>query len=168
MNVGCFAPELCTIGSGRPWRFGVPIQAENLLGEASWWACLQARALEYPLRNLSRGALLQSRVKFWTMPKRQRNGRHLAAVAVMFSLWVAMWALEVSPELHRLLHDDAQSPGHTCLVTQFQHNLLLSGFAAATAPPLPAVSYAPLICGDLQFLPSYDYRLTPSRGPPAA
>src|ERR1017187_8970532 len=84
--------QLCTIGSGQPWRFGVPIQAENLLGEASWWACLQARALKYPLRNLSRGALLQSRVKFWTMPKHQRNGRHLAAVAVMFLLWVTLWA----------------------------------------------------------------------------
>jgi hypothetical protein len=106
-------------------------------------------------------------VKFWTIPKRQRNGSRLAAVAVMLSLWVALWALEVSPVLHRLLHEDAQSPGHTCLVTQFQHHLLLSGFVAAATPPLPVVSSAPLGGGDFQFLPAYDYRLTPSRAPPA-
>ncbi len=99
--------------------------------------------------------------------KRQRNGSHLAAVAVMISLWVAMWALEVSPDLHRLLHKDAQSPGHACLVTQFQHHLLLSGFVAAALPPLPVVSSAPLASRDFQFLPAYDYRLTPSRAPPA-
>jgi hypothetical protein len=85
----------------------------------------------------------------------------------MLSLWVALWAIQVSPDLHRLLHEDAQSPGHTCLVTQFQHHLLLSGFVAATTPPLPVVSSAPLASGDFQFLPSCDYRLTPSRAPPA-
>jgi len=99
--------------------------------------------------------------------KHQRNRSRLAAVAVMLSLWVALWAIQVSPDLHRLLHEDAQSPGHTCLVTQFQHHLLLSGFVAATTPPLPVVSSAPLASGDFQFLPSCDYRLTPSRAPPA-
>ena len=99
--------------------------------------------------------------------KHRRNGSRRAAVAVMISLWVALWALEVSPDLHRLLHEDAQSPDHHCLVTQFQHHLLLSGFVAAAAPPLPVGSSAPLGCGDFQFLPSYDYRLTPSRAPPA-
>jgi len=85
----------------------------------------------------------------------------------MFSLWVAMWALEVSPDLHRLLHEDAQSPNHTCLVTQFQHHLLLSGFVADATPPLPVASIAPLSAGDFRFLSAYDYRLPPSRAPPA-
>ena len=129
---------------------------------------LQNGALQFRLRNLRQRALLQFSVKFWMTSKRQRNGSRLAAVTVMMSLWATLWALEVSPDLHRLLHEDAQSPGHTCLVTQFQHHLLLSGFVAAATPPLPVVSYAPLVCGDLQFLPSYDYRLTPSRAPPAA
>ena len=129
---------------------------------------LQDATSQSPLRNLRYCALLGISVQFWTKSKRHSNGRRLAAVAVMFSLWVGMWALEVSPNLHRFLHEDAQSPGHTCLVTQFQHHLLLSGFVAAATPPLPVVSYAPLVCGDLQFLPSYDYRLTPSRAPPAA
>jgi hypothetical protein len=80
--------------------------------------------------------------------KHRRNVSRRATVAVMISLWVALWALEVSPDLHRLLHEDAQSPGHTCLVTQFQRHLLLSGFVAADSPPLPVVSSAPLSSGD--------------------
>jgi hypothetical protein len=124
--------------------------------------------LQFRLRNLCHSALLRYSVKFWTTSKHRRNGSRVAAVAVMISLWAALWALEVSPDLHRLLHEDAQSPDHHCLVTQIQHHLLLSGFAAATTPPLPVVSNAPLTCGDFQFLASYDYRLTPSRAPPTA
>ena len=85
----------------------------------------------------------------------------------MFLLWVAMCALEVSPELHHRLHKDSHSAGHTCLVTQLQHHQVLSGFVPAIAPALPEVSSTQLSCGDFQFRPAYDYRLTPSRGPPA-
>jgi hypothetical protein len=85
----------------------------------------------------------------------------------MFSLWVAMCALGVSPELHRFLHKDAQAPGHNCLVTQFQQDSLLSGFVAAVAPAMPEVSGVLVSCGDFQFRPPYDYRLPPSRAPPA-
>jgi hypothetical protein len=86
----------------------------------------------------------------------------------MFSLWAAMCALEVSPELHRLLHKDAQEPGHNCFVTQFQHHSLLSGFVAAVAPAMPEVSGLLVSSADFQFRPAYDYRLPPSRAPPAA
>jgi hypothetical protein len=86
----------------------------------------------------------------------------------MVSLWVAMCVLEVSPELHRLLHKDAQSPVHNCLVTQFQHHSLLSGFVAAVAPALPDVSGVLVGSADFQIRPAYDDRLPPSRAPPAA
>jgi hypothetical protein len=119
------------------------------------------------LRNVRLSGLLRLSVKFWTTSKHRRDGSRLAAVAVMMSLWAALWALEVSPNLHHFLHEDAQGPDHHCLVTQFQHHLLLSGFVAAATPPLPVVSSAPLTCGEFQFYPSYDYRLTPSRAPPA-
>ena len=78
-----------------------------------------------------------------------------------------MCALEVSPELHRLLHKDAQAPGHNCLVTQFQNHSLLSGFVAVVVPSLPDVSGLLVSCGGFQFRPSHDYRLPPSRAPPA-
>jgi hypothetical protein len=119
------------------------------------------------LRRLSRNALLPVSVKFWVTSARKRNGRHLAAVALMGLLWVTMCALEISPELHLLLHKDAQSPGHNCLVTQFQHHQVLGGSTTALLPALPEASSVLVSCGDFQFYPSYDYRLTPSRGPPA-
>jgi len=98
---------------------------------------------------------------------RRRKAGRVAAVAVMLSLWAAMCALEVSPELHRLLHQDAQSPSHNCLVTQFQNHSLLSGFVAATAPPAPEASGLLASRGDFQFAPSTDCQLPPSRAPPA-
>ena len=97
----------------------------------------------------------------------QRKASRRAAVAVMVSLWVTLWALEVSPDLHRLLHDDAQNPDHQCLVTQFQHHQLLSGFVAAAAPALPETAPALTGSADVHFYPSSDYRLTPSRAPPS-
>jgi len=105
-------------------------------------------------------------VKLRVKSKHWRNGSRHGAVALMISLWVALWALEVSPDLHRLLHEDAQSSDHHCLVTQFQHHLLLSGFIADVAPAPPAVPSAVIGCGYSRFYPSYDYRLTPSRAPP--
>ena len=106
-------------------------------------------------------------VKLWTISKHRRNAGRFAAVAVMLSLWAALSALELSPELHRLLHRDAQSPVHNCLVTQFQHHLLLSGFVAAVAPAPPRASRPSLECCDLEFRPALDYRLPPNRAPPA-
>ncbi len=122
--------------------------------------------LRSSLRNARVGALLPDRVTFWVTSKHPRNGSRFAAFAVMLSLWVAMCALEVSPDLHRLLHKDAQAPGHNCLVTQFQQHLLLSGFVANVAPARPDVPSSPLNVGDFQLHTSFDYRLTPSRAPP--
>jgi hypothetical protein len=123
--------------------------------------------LQFRLRTFRHSALLWLSVKFWMTSKHLRNGSRRAAIAVMIPLWVTLWALQVSPDLHRLLHEDSQSPGHTCLVTQFQHHLLLSGFVAAVAPALPDISIGLIGCADFQFYPSYDYRLAPSRAPPA-
>jgi hypothetical protein len=123
--------------------------------------------LRFGLRHFRGCALLWLSVKFWATSARRRSGGRMAAVAVMFSLWAAMCALEASPELHRLLHQDAQNPGHNCLVTQFQNHSLLSGFVAAAAPATPRISGLPVSSADFQSRPSYDYRLPPSRAPPA-
>ena len=123
--------------------------------------------LQSPLRNLCRSALLQPSLRFLASLKRRPNGSRVVVVAGMFFLWTAMWALEISPALHQLLHKDAQSPGHNCLVTQLQRSLVESAFATALAPAPPPACSCRLSCADFQFYPSYDYRLTPSRGPPA-
>jgi len=85
----------------------------------------------------------------------------------MLALWLITFALTVSPRFHRWLHEDADSPTHTCVITQIQQQQpLLAGFAAVVAPvPLPVQpAYVPL--ADIQFVPRGDYRLSPSRAPP--
>lgn len=103
-----------------------------------------------------------------TASLRQRSGSRLAAVLVMLSLWLGAYALEVSPELHHLLHEDSHEAGHNCLITQLHHQLLLAGFVAPLTPVAPTVWSAPARSGDFQFLPSRDYRLSPSRAPPTS
>ena len=78
-----------------------------------------------------------------------------------------MFALEVSPQLHQALHKDAQNPGHNCLVTKLQQGLLDSGYVATFAPAPPQTASYNLNHFESQFLPSYDYRLAPSRAPPS-
>ena len=55
----------------------------------------------------------------------------------------------------------------TLISTKFQHHSVLSGFVLAVAPAMPEVSNVLVSRGGFQFHPSYDYRLSPSRAPPA-
>ncbi len=92
----------------------------------------------------------------------------MVAAAVMLLLWAAMCVLEVSPELHLLLHKDAQDPAHNCLVTQCQNHALLSGFVAAAAPSAPETPGV-VVCRSHSDSPAPpDHRLPPGRAPPAA
>jgi hypothetical protein len=84
----------------------------------------------------------------------------------MLSLWLGVSALIASPQLHRLLHDDAQSPAHACLVTQLQGGLE-TGFVPFVAPApvlAPIVSIGPV---EVLFIPAGDPSISPSRGPPS-
>jgi hypothetical protein len=112
-------------------------------------------------------ALFDCIVKFPASLKHLRRCSRFAAVVVMLSLWVGMCALEVSPELHHFLHKDSQSPAHNCLVTKFQHHSVLSGFAPALAPASPRDCDPLVIYSDFPLFASFDYRLSPSRAPPA-
>ena len=84
----------------------------------------------------------------------------------MFVLWLGTFALTVSPQLHRWLHEDAGSSTHTCLVTQLRHYSLLAGFAPVVAAPVVLTQTATVAFPEVQVLPSGDYRLSPSRAPP--
>ena len=85
----------------------------------------------------------------------------------MLSLWLGICALGVSPELHHLLHKDAQKAGHTCVVTHLQQHSCLATFAA-TGLPEPPTSWGMLeTSGEVQFLPSTDYLVSQGRAPPS-
>jgi hypothetical protein len=85
----------------------------------------------------------------------------------MFVLWLGTCAITASPQLHRLLHEDAQSPEHQCLITQLQHQPLLTGFVVILVPVPPVVDVQFVCSIDFQSLSTFDYRLSPSRAPPS-
>src|ERR1019366_8782872 len=86
-------------------------------------------------------------MKFWSTSKHPRWGGRLAVAALMLLLWLGTFALMVSPELHRLLHQDSQGLNHNCLITQIQQHPLLAGLTIPPAPPgVPhPVNHTPII-----------------------
>ena len=106
-------------------------------------------------------------MKLSDISKHLRTSGRFAVIGGMLFLWLGICALEVSPELHHFLHSDAQSPTHSCLVTQLQKHAILSGLGATIAIAAPA-AWSPLAiqCQSALFASS-DYRLSPSRAPPS-
>ena len=110
--------------------------------------------------------LYKHSVKFWTSKRQHRTGK-FAAVSLMLWLWVGTFALAASPELHRLLHQDAQNPSHHCLVTQVQQQPLLAGLVSSVAPAGPPALIEWVRSESFEFLPAVNPRLHPVRGPPS-
>jgi hypothetical protein len=91
-----------------------------------------------------------------------------AAAGGMLSLWLGIFALTACPQLHELLHKDAQNPEHQCLITQIQHHQLLAGSIPVSAPVLSPAELDPIRPVEFQLFPASDYRLSPGRAPPIA
>ena len=107
-------------------------------------------------------------MKLSTISKHLRVGGRITTIAVLLFAWLGVCAVEVSPELHSFLHKDAQSPAHTCLVTQLQKHSIDSGFVPAVTPA-PCVGWNSLVThSEVLLFASFDYRLSPSRAPPLA
>ena len=75
-------------------------------------------------------------------------------------------AMEASPSLHKLIHRDADSAGHTCIVT-----ILASGQVLSTGVPtvLPVLACAIFVLVLVEFLRPHferDLRLPVGRAPP--
>lgn len=86
----------------------------------------------------------------------------------MLWLWLGTCALTAVPQLHQLLHQDAQQSTHTCFITQLQHQPLLAGGVSVTTAALPAASLEWVWHAPFQFLHPCEYRLPSGRAPPAA
>lgn len=105
-------------------------------------------------------------VKYWTTSKGKHRGGTLAA-GLMLALWLITFTLAVCPQFHQLLHHDAQNATHSCLITQVQQHLLTTGFVAVVVPAPPEAIVGSICFGEFQYLPTRDYRLSPSRAPPS-
>jgi hypothetical protein len=99
--------------------------------------------------------------------RRLNSAVQLAATGLMLTLWLAVVVLSISPALHQLLHHDSQSGKHECLVTHFIKNQVLSGASAGVVLMVDPVCVAASLPVDLTFVSPPEYRLSPSRAPPA-
>ena len=126
----------------------------NVVGEIG--ACLSQTLLFDPL------CLQANRTTQCKVPV----GQVITAGASLF-LWLALWALSVSPHLHERLHCDPVNPGHECILTLLNKGHVLSGQPAMFVPSASWVLVdLPQHSPAEPFSPP-DFRLTPSRAPPA-
>ncbi len=95
------------------------------------------------------------------------GSRRFLALACL-TLFLALELFASVPGLHKLIHSDADSTGHHCAITLFSHgsvstaetSVALVIFVAALLFSLPVLQSA--------IFSRFDYRLAPSRAPPAA
>jgi hypothetical protein len=106
-------------------------------------------------------------VKALIRAKRPIGYGKLAALWLMLFLWLGTFAITISPQLHSLLHADARSANHTCLITHLSKGALVLG-AGPVRVEVPAVisHVLPGISGPQYFSP-LDYRVSASRAPPS-
>ena len=101
--------------------------------------------------------------------KQQRRGiAGSAVVCLMLLLWLATAALAAIPQLHLLVHENAKTPEHNCLVSQLNDRPLLAGFTVVVAPVPPSVSFWLISSPDSEYHFTSDHRLPPGRAPPAS
>lgn len=99
--------------------------------------------------------------------RRQRNVGRAFVVSLMIMLWLGTSILALSPSLHHWLHKDSQSVTHHCLITQLGKSPGLTGFSGIPPVAPPPVGLGCLCLDDALEIFAADYRLSPSRAPPA-
>ena len=97
----------------------------------------------------------------------QRGIGKILVVSLMLVLWLGTAALAASPQLHHLLHKDSKSATHECLVTLLSKSQLLAGGAATFVLALIPVFFGLLLIAESSHFSIIEYRLSPSRAPPA-
>lgn len=99
--------------------------------------------------------------------KRHRSVARFTLVGLVLALWVATSAIAASPQLHQLLHQDAQHLNHYCLYTQLSQHSFLADFTPTLAPEPPASTTRAPSLSSSESLPSFDYVVSHGRAPPA-
>src|SRR5258708_1011446 len=98
---------------------------------------------------------------------RQPGIGKILLVGLMLLLWLGTAALAASPQLHHRLHKDSQSPTHECLVTLVSKAHLLAGGVGFLLLISIPVFFGLFATAESFLLTPVDYRLYPSRAPPA-
>jgi hypothetical protein len=93
------------------------------------------------------------------------NRRHWMA-ATLLGVLLSVFALTLSEALHRMLHADACEPEHQCAVTMLQSGQVETPVVAVT-PVFAATQIFAALPSETIFVPTVDFSLPPSCGPPA-
>jgi hypothetical protein len=93
------------------------------------------------------------------------NGKRMVAV-LQLALVLFVLAMTQFKSLHRACHPDSTKPDHQCVVTVFQSGQVDAPNCEAAIVPA-ATSPTALVVVESVFVPTVDYSLPPSCGPPA-
>jgi hypothetical protein len=96
----------------------------------------------------------------------RRNAFRRVSAAVSLALFLVLVVFSSSEQLHKLIHPDADSPGHQCAIT-----MLVQGQVDTPSSSLVVIAF---VCALFFVLPpliaavfsSFDYRFSASRAPP--
>jgi hypothetical protein len=81
-------------------------------------------------------------------------------------LWLVLALIGASPQLHRALHQDANSPEHSCVIEHISQGLFLfspdSVVTIVRSEPILSPPATPAL-----FVSSRDFGMAPNRGPPS-
>jgi len=92
--------------------------------------------------------------------------RYTRLGCLLAALWLVLAMLGASPQLHRALHQDANSPEHSCVIEHVSQGLFLfSPDSVATVVRSEPILSTPATFA--LFVSSRDFRIAPSRGPPS-
>ena len=85
---------------------------------------------------------------------------------LLAALWLVLAMMGASPQLHHKLHEEANSPEHSCVIEHIGEGAFVFSpdpVVATSAPEPLFSSFA--ISSDIPS--SRDFRVAPSRGPPS-
>ena len=95
----------------------------------------------------------------------QRTGRAIIA-PLLICVVLLLDAMSACPDLHELIHQDADEPGHECAVTMFAQGQVDSSVVEVAAiMPVAIVEFLPLT--SVSVFKALVESLPPGRGPPA-
>ena len=93
----------------------------------------------------------------------RRYGRFGCLLA---ALWLALAMAGASPQLHHTLHEDAANPEHCCVIEHVGQGAFLFSPEPVTTVWQPVLAFSAFETSQI-ILPSRDFRVALSRGPPA-
>jgi hypothetical protein len=87
---------------------------------------------------------------------------------VLTALVLFLSFVGASPQLHRLIHPDADSAEHSCAITLFAHGQVAAANVSVAIVVLAVLFGGVALLAETLLLPLADYHYSPSRAPPVS